>query len=70
MATFKDTSGQERKIELDAFILDEIRSRFGIDLADLAGEPMIAHVVRRALDLAPSIENGRMDRRERPLLHQ
>lgn len=36
VATFIDTNGKEWLVEFDAFLLDEIRSEIGIDLADLA----------------------------------
>lgn len=39
MATnkFKDSSGKEWTIELDAFVFDQVRQATNIDLADLAG---------------------------------
>lgn len=36
MARFRDTSGTEWTVELDAFVLDAIRSALSIDLADVS----------------------------------
>lgn len=41
MAKFKDRSGQEWRIELDAILVQDARDTFSIDLVDLKADPLL-----------------------------